>query len=74
MLFENRSKNFFSLSTGYLMFEFDKFWLAEKPKDIMEFNRVKNKFQKKIIHMLKDRTVSLRGSFNSKQYSYTSTL
>ncbi|KAH7985416.1 hypothetical protein HPB49_026431 [Dermacentor silvarum] len=29
----------------YVFFEFDKFWLAEKPADIMEFNRIRDKFE-----------------------------
>lgn len=37
---------------AYLFYEFDKFWLAEKPKDIMEFNRIRDKFTALIKDML----------------------
>lgn len=46
----------------YLLYEFDKFWHAEKP-NIMEFNRVKNKFQKRITMLLKSKTAQLTGKF-----------
>ncbi|XP_013380634.1 ELMO domain-containing protein 2 isoform X1 [Lingula anatina] len=42
----------------YLFHEFDKFWLAEKPH-IMEFNKVKAKFAKRIVMHLKDRNATL---------------
>ena len=45
------------------MYEFDKFWFAEKPRDIMQFNYVKEKFQKRIIHLLKDKKATLNGTF-----------
>ena len=58
----------FSSSPGYLLYEFDKFWFEEKPRDIMEFNRVKNKYQKRLLTMLKDKNTVLRCNFN-KEYS-----
>ncbi|KAJ8297396.1 hypothetical protein KUTeg_023927 [Tegillarca granosa] len=36
----------------YLFLEFDKFWFDEKPKDIMEFGRVRKKFKQEILHRL----------------------
>lgn len=36
----------------YVYFEFDKFWLAEKPMDIMEFNRIRDKFEDRLTQML----------------------
>ncbi|KAH7987028.1 hypothetical protein HPB49_026126 [Dermacentor silvarum] len=36
----------------YVFFEFDKFWLAEKPADIMEFNRIRDKFEDRLVQML----------------------
>lgn len=39
----------------YLMVEFDRFWFAERPRDIMEFNKVKAKFHKKIVRQLRNR-------------------
>ncbi|XP_006819118.1 ELMO domain-containing protein 2-like [Saccoglossus kowalevskii] len=47
----------------YLLFEFDKFWLQSKPKDVMEFSRLRDKFQKKITKILKDNCVILEGEF-----------
>ena len=48
---------------GYLLYEFDKFWFAEKPRDIMEFNRVKEKYRKKIVHSMKDKRAFLSTNF-----------
>ncbi|XP_029458314.1 ELMO domain-containing protein 1 isoform X2 [Rhinatrema bivittatum] len=36
----------------YLINEFHKFWIEEDPLDIMEFNRVRNKFHKRILKQL----------------------
>nr|CAG4652045.1 EOG090X0AMT [Triops cancriformis] len=44
----------------YLVYEFDKFWLAEKPADIMEFGRVRDKFHTRLRHKLMLPTASLR--------------
>ena len=32
----------------YLFYKFDELWRQEKPKDIMEFNRVRDKFETKV--------------------------
>merc|ERR1739848_795697 len=40
---------------SYLFVEFDKFWLAEKPRDVMEFNRIRDLFENQIRTMLADR-------------------
>jgi len=40
---------------AYLFVEFDKFWLAEKPRDVMEFNRIRDLFENQIRTMLADR-------------------
>lgn len=45
------------------MYEFDKFWFSEKPADIMQFNYVKEKFHKQIVHLLKDKSATLNGTF-----------
>ncbi|CAH1777094.1 unnamed protein product [Owenia fusiformis] len=47
----------------YLFFEFDKFWFSEKPRDIMEFNRIKEKFQRKILTQLKNKSTTLHSGF-----------
>ncbi|RXG58132.1 ELMO domain-containing protein 1 [Armadillidium vulgare] len=57
--FYNSSKGFpdqhaFHQFFCYLFFEFDVLWRHEKPKDIMEFNHVKSKFEKNIRAKLKD--------------------
>ncbi|UYV64426.1 ELMOD1 [Cordylochernes scorpioides] len=36
----------------YFLFEFDKFWLSEKLQDIMEFSRIRTKFEKKMSSLL----------------------
>ncbi|XP_064608499.1 ELMO domain-containing protein 2-like [Liolophura sinensis] len=43
----------------YLFYEFDKFWYKERPKTIMEFSHVRDKFQKRIISQLKKPGVKL---------------
>jgi len=47
----------------YLFFEFDKFWLAEKPASIMEFSRVRNLFEKQIRSVLSDYSCILKLNF-----------
>ncbi len=44
----------------YLFVEFDKFWLAEKPRDVMEFNRIRDLFENNVRALLTDVNVSLR--------------
>ena len=39
---------------SYLFIEFDRFWLSEKPKDIMEFNRIRDLFENNIRNLLRD--------------------
>nr|XP_033804712.1 ELMO domain-containing protein 1 isoform X2 [Geotrypetes seraphini] len=43
----------------YLIHEFHKFWIEEDPMDIMEFNRVRNKFHKKILKQLQNPDMAL---------------
>ena len=40
------------MHTGYVFTEFDRFWFAEKPKSVMEFGSVRDKFEKKVVGML----------------------
>ncbi|XP_035681515.1 ELMO domain-containing protein 2-like [Branchiostoma floridae] len=58
--------NHFHLLYCHLLVEFDKFWLAEKPRDVMEFTRIRNKFEKKLLSLLRDDSTVLRGSFVEK--------
>lgn len=44
----------------YIFFEFDKMWLAEKPTDIMEFNRIRDKFEDYLMQLLEKDTCLLR--------------
>ncbi|XP_043928543.1 ELMO domain-containing protein 1 isoform X2 [Protopterus annectens] len=43
----------------YLMQEFHKFWIEEDPFDIMEFNRVREKFHKRILKKLQNPDMAL---------------
>lgn len=47
----------------YLFYEFDKFWLAEKPRDIMEFSRIRAKFEESILKKLEKCKTKLRLTF-----------
>jgi len=48
----------------YLMYEFDRYWMAEKT-NIMEFNIVKARFQKKIAQKLRNKSAVLHRRFVS---------
>ena len=45
---------------SYLFVEFDKFWLSEKPKDVMEFNRIRDLFENNIRVLLSDTSTCLK--------------
>ena len=45
---------FIILILGHLFVGFDGFWIAEKPKDIMEFNRVREAYRAHVILKLQD--------------------
>ena len=45
---------------SYLFVEFDKFWLSEKPKDVMEFNRIRDLFENQIRTLLEDRSAHFK--------------
>lgn len=42
------------LLPGYLVYEFDKFWLEEEPESIMYFNLYREKFHERIKGLLMD--------------------
>lgn len=44
----------------YLFVEFDKFWLSEKPRDVMEFNRIRDLFENKVRVALDDANTCLK--------------
>ncbi|XP_060083462.1 ELMO domain-containing protein 2-like [Ylistrum balloti] len=51
----------------YMLFEFDKFWIDSKPKDIMEFGRLQGKFRKRVLDKLKnDPSTVLRADFQKE--------
>lgn len=43
----------------YLMQEFHKFWISENPCDIMEFNRIREKFRRRVTKQLKNPNMAL---------------
>ncbi|KAM9792331.1 ELMO domain-containing protein 2 [Neosynchiropus ocellatus] len=49
----------FHLLYCYLAFEFDKFWIAEEPESIMQFNQYREKFHDVVKTHLKDPNASL---------------
>uniref|UniRef100_A0A2R9C558 ELMO domain containing 1 n=1 Tax=Pan paniscus TaxID=9597 RepID=A0A2R9C558_PANPA len=51
----------------YLMHEFHKFWIEEDPMDIMEFNRVREKFRKRIIKQLQNPDMALCPHFAASE-------
>uniref|UniRef100_A0A8D0EGT3 ELMO domain containing 1 n=1 Tax=Strix occidentalis caurina TaxID=311401 RepID=A0A8D0EGT3_STROC len=51
----------------YLMHEFHKFWIEEDPLDIMEFNRVREKFHKRILKQLQNPEMALCPHFAASE-------
>ncbi|NWW35187.1 ELMD1 protein, partial [Panurus biarmicus] len=51
----------------YLMHEFHKFWIDEDPVDIMEFNRVREKFYKRILRQLQNPEMALCPHFAASE-------
>nr|XP_056714574.1 ELMO domain-containing protein 1 isoform X1 [Euleptes europaea] len=51
----------------YLMHEFHKFWIEEDPMDIMEFNRVREKFHKRILKQLQNPDMALCPHFAASE-------
>ncbi|OCT57594.1 hypothetical protein XELAEV_18003296mg [Xenopus laevis] len=51
----------------FLMHEFHKFWIEEDPLDIMEFNRVRNKFHKRILKQLQNTDMALCPHFAASE-------
>lgn len=50
---------------SYLFFEFDKFWIAEKPRDVMDFSRIRDKFQENLTVKLQDMGAVLETDFGA---------
>ncbi|XP_045203580.2 ELMO domain-containing protein 2-like [Mercenaria mercenaria] len=53
----------------YVFFDFDTFWFNEKPKDIMEFGRIREKYRKKLVARLKEKDTVLIAEFQYKHDS-----
>jgi len=53
------SKNLCVFLPGYLAYEFDKFWVAEEPESIMQFNQYREKFHTIVKTNLQDPDVNL---------------
>lgn len=49
----------------FLMQEFHRFWVEEDPSDIMEFNRVRAKFQRRIVRQLQNPDAALCPHFSA---------
>lgn len=45
----------------YVFVEFDRLWLAEKPRDVMEFGRIRDKFEEILVERLKHEDCVLSG-------------
>uniref|UniRef100_A0A8C6TCX6 ELMO/CED-12 domain containing 1 n=1 Tax=Neogobius melanostomus TaxID=47308 RepID=A0A8C6TCX6_9GOBI len=57
--------HFQQTSVSHLMQEFQRFWVEEDPSDIMEFNRVRAKFQRRIVRQLQDPDAALCPHFSA---------
>ncbi|KAF7223609.1 ELMO domain-containing protein 2 [Nothobranchius furzeri] len=49
----------------YLVYEFDKFWVSEKPESIMQFNQYREQFHEVVKTLLRSPDVSLKLDSNS---------
>ncbi|KAK2148474.1 hypothetical protein LSH36_496g02075 [Paralvinella palmiformis] len=47
----------------YLLCEFDKFWMMEKPTNLMQFTSIKSKFEKRISSLLNGKNISINPVF-----------
>ncbi|KAG8237659.1 hypothetical protein J437_LFUL017553 [Ladona fulva] len=58
------SLKLFHIMYSYLFFEFDKFWINEKPKNVMQFSIVREKYEKGLKDSLADPKTILRLNFH----------
>ncbi|KAJ8256779.1 hypothetical protein COCON_G00189310 [Conger conger] len=56
---ETPSLTHFQQTFSYLMQEFHKFWVEQDPCDIMEFNRIRKTFHKKVLKQLNNPNMTL---------------
>uniref|UniRef100_A0A3Q2XU21 ELMO/CED-12 domain containing 1 n=1 Tax=Hippocampus comes TaxID=109280 RepID=A0A3Q2XU21_HIPCM len=54
----------------YLMQEFHRFWIEEDPSDIMEFNRVRAKFHRRVVRQLRDPDAALCPRFSASDLHF----
>lgn len=59
---------------GYLAYEFDKFWVAEEPESIMQFNQYRETFHNIVKTQLQDPDVSLTLTVHSDKKQSSETL
>ena len=59
------------LFSGYLAYEFNKFWIQEEPESIMEFNLYREKFHEKVKRLLLDPDVTLILNLDSTNWLKT---
>ncbi|XP_067122620.1 ELMO domain-containing protein 2 [Centruroides vittatus] len=59
-VFNRASITDFHQAYCYVFYEFDKFWLKEKPKDVMEFNRIRDKFEDHLLAYLSKYKAALK--------------
>ena len=52
-------ENFHHFSS-YLLIEFDKFWIDQKPENVMEFNRIRDLYENNLRTLLGDTTTCLK--------------
>ena len=57
---KNRLHFYTPFAFSYLFVEFDKFWLECKPRDIMEFNRIRDLFENNVRSQLEDPRTSFK--------------
>ncbi|XP_046390822.1 ELMO domain-containing protein 2 [Ischnura elegans] len=57
------SLKLFHAMYSYLFFEFDKFWIKERPKNVMQFSIVRDKFEKNLKETLADPEAVLKLNF-----------
>uniref|UniRef100_A0A3B4A2E5 ELMO domain-containing protein n=1 Tax=Periophthalmus magnuspinnatus TaxID=409849 RepID=A0A3B4A2E5_9GOBI len=62
---EMASLQHFQQTFCYLMQEFHGFWVEEDPNDIMEFNRVRSKFHRKMVRQLQNPDAALCPHFSA---------
>ena len=66
MIFSWLTDSLLIIHLGYLLYEFNGFWMNEKPENIMKFNEVKDKFEQRIRKVLQSPDVNLELTFKAE--------